>query len=261
MPDPTAPVTLDKIAPHIALVTLNRPEARNAISAAATHAMHEIVDRTEADPDIWITILTGAGEQAFCAGADLKEVWANGFQALTDPERGFASFVYARRDKPWIAAVNGPAVAGGCEIALACDMIIATESAVFGLPEVKRGLLAAAGGVFRLPRALPRAIAMELIATGETLPAARALDYGLVNRVVPRAALIETALELAGRIAVNAPLAVREAMRIARQAMDESEQTLARLSFEAQDRLALTSDFREGPLAFIEKRPPRWTGR
>jgi enoyl-CoA hydratase len=254
-------VTLDMPAPHVALVTLRRPESRNAVNAAVAVELESIVRSTEADPTVWAVVLTGGGGKAFSSGADLKEVAAGRLETLWTPGGGFAGFVRALRAKPWIAAVNGLALAGGFEIALACDMIVASDDAAFGLPEVTRGMIAAAGGLYRLPRALPRAIALELIATGERLTAQRAAALGLINRVVPKERTLPTALELAGTIAGNAPLAVRESLVIARQTLDLDDVTLGQVSAEAQARLMLSEDFREGPRAFVEKRPPRWVGR
>jgi enoyl-CoA hydratase len=169
--------------------------------------------------------------------------------------------VRAVRVKPWIAAVDGLALAGGFELALACDMIVASEDAAFGLPEVTRGMISAAGGLYRLPRALPRAVALELIATGERLTADHAVALGLVNRVVAKERTLPASLELAGTVARNAPLAVQESLVIARQAFDLDDATLERLSGEGQKRLKGSEDFREGPRAFVEKRAPRWVGR
>lgn len=201
LPEPSR-VRLESLGGHIALVTLDRPEACNAIDAVTAHELHEIVRKTEENPDIWTVILTGSGDRAFCAGADLKVVASGGFATLFTQGGGFAGFVHQARTKPRIAAVNGAALAGGMEIALACDLIIAVEEASFGLPEVRRGLIAAAGGLYRLPRALPRALAMEMIATGIPIDAASALYHGLVNRVVPRSDL------LAGRPAWRGPSAL-----------------------------------------------------
>ncbi len=254
------PVLVTRPAPHVALVTLNRPAARNAVDAALAAGLEQAVRETEDDPDIRAVVLTGSGTKAFCAGADLKAVAAGGGNALFRPDYGFAGITDAARAKAWIAAVNGAALAGGLEIALACDMIVAIEGASFGLPEVKRGLVAGAGGIYRLPRRLPRAIALELIATGDALEAPRAHALGLVNLLVSADRLIDEALGLAGRIAANAPVAVRESLAIARQAGDLTDAELGRLSRGAMDRIALTADYREGPLAFVEKRPPRWTG-
>ena len=192
-----AAVLVQRLADHIALVTLNRPQARNAVNGAVAQALQAAVDQTEADPNVWVVVLTGAGPDVFCAGADLKEVSAGRSALLRTERSGFAGFVYGERSKPWIAAVNGKALAGGCEIALACDLIVASDHAAFGLPEVLRGLMAAAGGVFRLPRALPPKIAIELILTAGQIDAQRALAFGLVNAVVPRAQLLSEAQALA----------------------------------------------------------------
>jgi enoyl-CoA hydratase/carnithine racemase len=254
-------VTLEHPCPHVALVTLNRPEARNAISHRVAVTLAGIVADTEADPQVRCVVLTGAGQQAFCAGADLKEVAAGGLEALSTPGNGFAGFVVAARTKPWIAAVHGFTLAGGFEIALACDMIIAADNTVFSLPEVTRGLIAAAGGMYRLPRRMPRALAFELIATGQRIDVQRAATFGLVNRVLARAETIASALELASTIAANAPVAVRTSLGIARQADDLDDASLYRLSIEAQEQIMQTEDFQEGPRAFVEKRAPRWVGR
>jgi len=255
-----AVVTVEMSAPHVAVVTLRRPEARNAINGAVALALDRIVRNTEADSDVWAVVLTGAGGRAFCSGADLKEIAAGRIESLFTRAGGFAGFVRAQRSKVWIAAVDGLALAGGFEIALACDLIVASDDAEFGLPEVKRGLIAAAGGLYRLPRCVPRALAYELIVTGERLASARALAFGLVNRVVPKAQTLPEALSLANSIAANAPVAVRESLLIARQALDLDEDTLARLSDEGQQRVMRTDDFHEGPRAFLEKRAPRWRG-
>jgi enoyl-CoA hydratase/carnithine racemase len=273
MPDPSAnevmnvrrhltgPLTIETLAPHIALVTIDRPDARNAVNAEVTEGMRLALSETEAAPSIWAVILTGSGTKAFCAGADLKEVSAGKINTLNTASGGFAAFVNAQRTKPWIAAIDGPAVAGGFEIALACDMIVASRDARFGLPEVRRGLLAAAGGVYRLVRMLPRQLALELIATGGTIDAESLEAHGVVNRLAPGGSAVSEALKLALSICENAPLAVRESLAIARRALDLSDADLARLSLEAQARLETTEDFREGPIAFLEKRAPRWSGR
>ncbi|MEF2082368.1 enoyl-CoA hydratase-related protein [Pseudomonas aeruginosa] len=252
-------VTLEVLEGHIALVTLNRPLARNAINAEMANAMEGIVSRTEADHSVWVVVLTGTGQDVFCAGADLKEV-AAGRAASLFTRNGFAGFVDAERRKPWIAAVNGKALAGGCEIALACDLVIAAENASFGLPEVSRGVLAAAGGLFRLPRALARNIAIEMAITGDSIDAARGVELGLVNRMVPHQRLVEKALTLAARITRNSPIAVRESLHIIRQAADLDTASLRELTRQCRDRVAISEDYKEGPRAFVEKRPPRWTG-
>jgi hypothetical protein len=162
-PDAAPPVvTVEAPAAHVRLVTLRRPEARNAVNGAVALALHRIVHEIEADPDAWVVVLTGAGGQAFCSGADLKEVSGGRLESLWTPDGGFAGFVRAPRSKVWIAAIDGLALAGGFEIALACDLIVASDDAAFGLPEVTRGLIAAAGGLYRLPRSLPRALAASV---------------------------------------------------------------------------------------------------
>jgi enoyl-CoA hydratase/carnithine racemase len=256
----TPVVLLDRIGEHIAVVTLNRPEARNAVNGAVVGMLGAIVQETEDDPDIWVVILTGAGG-VFCAGADLKEVAAGRGASLGTEKGGFAGFVFSKRTKPWIAAVNGKALAGGCEIVLACDMVVAAENATFGLPEVLRGLMAAAGGLFRLPRALPRNIALELITTAGELEAQRAYSFGMVNRLVPTEQVRSEAIKLAKAITMNAPTAVRESLSVARHAADLPEEELIKLTRESWNRVAISADFQEGPRAFIEKRAPRWTGR
>jgi enoyl-CoA hydratase len=256
-----APVLFERVGPHIARVTLNRPAARNAVSPAMAVALGEVVRRTEAEPEIHAVVLTGAGDAAFCAGADLKEIAAGHADSLRTPDGGFAGFVEAPRGKLWIAAVSGAALAGGFEIVLACDLVVASTEASFGLPEVRRGLLASAGGVYRLPRLLPRNVALELIATGDRLDAARAHAFGLVNRLVPPGAVMAEAMALAEVVCANAPLAVKESLAIARLSTELEEAELRRRCEAARARLMRTEDYREGPRAFAEKRPPRWTER
>ncbi|MCC6534550.1 MAG: enoyl-CoA hydratase/isomerase family protein [Burkholderiales bacterium] len=253
-------VLTEAIGKHVVLVTLNRPDVRNAVNADVSKGLERAVHRTEADPDCWVVILTGAGDKAFCSGADLKALSNEGPRGIRTKFGGFAGFVHQPRTKPWIAAVNGFAVAGGLEIALACDLIIAAESAKFGLPEVKRGLLAGAGGLYRLPRAIPRAIALELIMTGAVFDARQAFDWRLVNRVVAGENLISEALGLASAICANAPVAVRESLSVARRALDLNEIELKEASAAASMRNATTEDFKEGPRAFVEKRQPLWKG-
>ncbi len=247
--------------PHIALVTINRPEARNAVNGAVAQALEAAVDRSEADNDIRVVVLTGAGPHAFCAGADLKEVSAGNGDSLWTQRGGFAGFVRRDRTRVWIAAAQGHALAGGLEVLLSCDMAVAAEGATFGLPEVKRSLVAGAGGVFRLPRAVPKAIAMQMIATGEGYPASFALQHGLVNAVVPQDQVVAEAIALARRIAVNAPLAVRASIAVARQAAGWDDAALWGVTRAASAAMRDTEDFKEGPRAFVEKRAPRWVGR
>ncbi len=253
------PVLFD-VRDHVAIITLDRPEARNAVNGEIASGIEESLDRFEADDDLWVAILTGKGP-AFSAGADLKEVSAGNRQALWTERGGFGGIVRRERVKPLIAAVNGPALAGGCEIVLACDLVVAADIARFGLPEVKRSLVATAGGVFRLPRAVGRTVAMEMILTGDPISANRAAELGLVNQVVPAESLLDAALALAERITANAPLAVRQSRRIVERALSESDDTLWQMSRAASEALVNTEDYREGPRAFIEKRAPVWKGR
>jgi enoyl-CoA hydratase/carnithine racemase len=261
MADQPGAVLFEVPEPHIALVTINRPEARNAVNGAVAAGLEQAVERVENDPELWVAILTGSGPHAFCAGADLKEISAGRGAALMTSKGGFGGFVRAIRTKLWIAAAQGHALAGGLELLLSCDLSVVAETATFGLPEVKRSLVAAAGGVFRLPRAIPKAIALEMIATGDPISAARAAQFGLVNAVVPAVDLLASALTLARRVAVNAPAAVRESLGVARQASDLTETELWDVTAAAANRVWATEDFREGPRAFVEKRPPRWVGR
>ena len=202
---------------HVAVMTINRPTARNAVNTDVAQGLEAGIDRLEEDPDAWVGIITGAQTEKgwiFCAGADLKQMSVDPAGMMT-AKGGFAGFVQRERSKPVIAAVDGPALAGGTEIVLACDLVVASETAVFGIPEVKRNLVAGAGGLFRLPRKVPRNIAMELALTGRLdFPAERAHHFGLVNRLCAEGAALETAMELAGEIALAAPLAVRESRSI-----------------------------------------------
>ncbi len=255
--DDAPPVTLERPAPHVALIRLNRPAAHNAINAAMAAAIEAHVATVEADPQLRVGIVAAAGP-TFCAGADLKEVAAGRAQLLARPETGFAGFGYARQTKPWIAAVQGAAFGGGFEIALACDMVVAGEAARFGLPEVCRGLIAGAGGVYRVARALPRALALELVTTGAPIGARRAYEAGLVNAVVPTEAVVDEALRLAGLISANSPLSVRESLAVTRAAVDGDEAALRQRQDAAIARVLAGPDMIEGATAFVEKRAPQW---
>ena len=241
-----------------AVLTLNRPDARNAIDAAMAGALREAVQRFEADDTARAGILTGAGS-TFCAGMDLKAFMGGEAEAILFGEGRFAGFVDADRSKPMIAAVEGPALAGGFELALACDFIVASETASFGLPEVGVGIFAVAGGAFRLGRRIPPAKALELCLTADRIPAREASELGLLNRLVPAGGALAAAEELAARITRNAPAAVAASLRVGRSAQAVAERELWALCDRLWDTVAATEDASEGPRAFAEKRPPRWT--
>ena len=245
---------------HIAIITLNRPEARNAVNGEVAIGIEAAMDQFESDDSLWVGILTAVGK-VFCAGADLKEISAGKGATLSTKKGGFGGLANRERSKPLIAAVSGAAVAGGCELTLACDMIIASEAAVFGLPEVKRSLVAAGGGLFRLPRALGMQTAMEVILTGDPISSQRAYELGMVNKVVPTDQVMAAALALAGRVIANAPLAVQASRGVAAKALIDNDAGLWHASGAAMGTLVKTEDFKEGLLAFIEKRMPDWKAR
>jgi crotonobetainyl-CoA hydratase len=252
---------------RVMIITLNRPEARNAVNAEVSIAVGDALEEANCDPDIWAVIITGAGNRAFCAGADLKVFAAGGSVIPTDAKHepwGFAGYVSHFISKPTIAAVNGFALGGGTEIALASDLVVAADTATFGLPEVTRGISAAAGGTFRLPQQVPWKLGMEMILTGEPIPASRALELGLINRVVPQADVLDEALKLAAKICVNAPLAIQASKRMAYRAVEgrvPSEEQAWEISKREAMLLRKTADALEGPAAFSEGRAPRWRAR
>jgi crotonobetainyl-CoA hydratase len=250
---------------NVLLITINRPDARNAVNAAVSTAVGAALVEAENDPEIRVVVITGAGDKSFCAGADLKAISrGEGLFAPGNEDWGFAGFVRHVISKPTIAAVNGTALGGGTELALSADLIVAAEGASFGLPEVKRGLIAGAGGVFRLPAQIPQRLAMEMILTGDPISAATAREYGLINQVVPDGTVVEAALALAERIAVNAPLSVQASKRIALgiQAGDRpAENDRWGHSEDEWQGLMSSEDAKEGPLAFAEKRAPVWKAR
>jgi enoyl-CoA hydratase len=249
-----------EVTGRTAVLTINRPEARNAINGEVAQGLEAAVDRLEADDDVWTAVLTGAGT-TFSAGADLK-LFAEGRDGEMFTKRGsFGGFVILPRTKPVIAAVDGPALAGGCELALACDLIVASTAARFGLPEVKRSLVAAAGGLARLPRILPPQVATHMMLTGDPLDAQRAYDLGMVCELTEPGQALPAALALAEKINANAPLAVRHTMRIIRDGADQTFEETWNQGRAAIRELGSTEDYREGPRAFVEKRAPVWQGK
>jgi enoyl-CoA hydratase len=242
------------------VVTLDRPEARNAIDAETASGIEAAVDRLESDDELWTGIITHKGP-VFSAGADLKVVASGGGRGINTERGGFAGICSRERVKPVIAALEGPAYAGGCEIALACDVIVAARTSGFAIPEAKRALVALAGGPFRLAFAVGPKLANELVMTGDLLDAERAYTLGMVNRLVEPGHALDEALALADRINENAPIAVRESLGIAKAAFERDIDELWAVTDSATRRNMATEDVREGPRAFVEKRAPRWTGR
>jgi enoyl-CoA hydratase/carnithine racemase len=243
----------------IATITLNRPEVRNAIDKVTADALAAAVDDVDTRDDVVVVILTGAGSN-FCAGMDLKAFSATGERPIHE-ERGAFGFVRKPPEKPVIAAIEGSALGGGLELALACDLIVVSRSSKLGLPEVKRGLVAAAGGALRLPQRVPQAIAMAMILTGEPITAEQALAYGLVNKVVEDGGALAASGQLAALIAANAPLAVRTAKRIVAQSRDWPIGEAFDKQAPYVDRVRSSQDAAEGARAFADKRAPHWTGQ
>ncbi|GAA4129903.1 crotonase/enoyl-CoA hydratase family protein [Nocardioides fonticola] len=252
------PAVLVEVRDGVQIITINRPEAKNALNGAVARGIAAAVDELDANDELRVAVLTGAGG-TFSSGMDLK-AFLTGDVPLVEG-RGFAGIAQAPPRKPLIAAVEGWAVAGGFELLLACDLVVASEEARFGVPEVKRALVAGGGAALELPRRLPRAIAMELLLTGDPISAARAAELGLVNRLTPAGGALDGALALAATIAANGPLAVRISKEIA---VGASDWTTAE-GWEQQSRIVapvfVSEDASEGARAFAEKRPPVWKGR
>ncbi|WP_374973522.1 crotonase/enoyl-CoA hydratase family protein [Spongiibacter marinus] len=241
----------------VMLITINRPEAKNSVNLAVAKGIAAAMEELDSNDEIRAAILSGA-EGTFCSGMDLK-AFVTGELPIIEG-RGFAGLVEAPPRKPLIAAVEGFALAGGFELAISCDMIVSAGNAKFGIPEVKRGLVAGAGGLLKLPRQIPRRVAMELALTGDAIDAQRAYDLGLINRVVEAGTALATARELADKIAANGPMAVLASKQI----MNESEEWSSEDMFKKQNDIALpvfaSKDAIEGATAFAEKRPPQWKG-
>jgi enoyl-CoA hydratase len=245
---------------RVALITIDRPEARNAVNGAVAAGLQEAVERLEADGELWAGVVAGNGP-VFSAGADLKEITAGRAATLATGRGGFAGITRLERRKPLVAAVDGPALAGGCEIVLACDLVVASTAASFGIPEVKRALIAGGGGLFRLPRAMPLKLAMQLALTGDPIGAERAYEVGFVNELCEAGTAVEHALALAERICANAPLAVQASRDVVLRGMLASDEEAWEITAAETAAVMTGDDFAEGPRAFIEKREPVWTGR
>lgn len=242
----------------VLVVTINRPEARNAIDVVVAEQIGSALAELDADPALRVGVITGAGSM-FCAGMDLKAFLRGEMPTLPDPR--FTWLTHQPPAKPLIAAVEGAAVGGGFEIVLACDLIVAAQGARFGLPEVKRGLMAGGGGLLRLPTRVPRSIAMEWVFTGEPVGAAEAHRVGLVNRVVADGEALSAALELAGSIATNGPLAVAGSKQIILDSVDWPAGDAFERQLPTINAVHSSADAREGATAFVERRTPRWQGR
>jgi len=240
---------------RILIARLERAEKRNAMNGEMTRGLDAALGELDADPELWVGVLTGT-DSVFSAGSDLRDGRGN------QTERGGPYGLIRRpRTKPLIAAVEGIAYGGGFEMVLACDLVVAGRSARFALPEVKRGLLALYGGIFRAARALPQNIANELVLTGDPLPAERAERLGLVNVLCEDGGALDAALALAERICTNGPVAVRESLRVLREPVEVADALAWEVSADAAGVIARAEDTREGVAAFFEKRPPRWQGR
>jgi enoyl-CoA hydratase len=242
---------------QVLVVTISRPEMRNAIDRATSEAMAEAFDQLDSDPSLSLGILTGAGAH-FCSGMDLKAFLRG--ERVELPGRGLGGIIETPPKKPVIAAVEGFALAGGFEIALACDLIVAADNAQFGLPEVKRGLMAGSGGLLRLPQRVPRQIAMQYALTGDMMSAAQAHQWGLVNQLTAPGAALQGALELARKIAANAPLAVSLSKQVVAEALHWPADERWQRQNALLENIIHSTDAKEGAAAFRDKRPPVWTG-
>jgi enoyl-CoA hydratase len=247
------PEVVEEVNGRVLVITLNRPDARNSIDSAITAGLASAFSRLDEDPGLTVGVLTGANG-TFCAGMDLKAFAAVG------PPKGLNRLLINGSSKPLVAAIEGAALGGGLELALLCDLLVAADNARLGLPEVRVGLFAAGGGLIRLPARVPLGVALELALIGEQLSGEEAFRHGLVSRVSPAGGSLEVALELAGKIAVNAPLAVAASKRVLRASAGQTEAELWDLQAPLGKAVFTSNDAKEGPRAFAQKRPPEWTG-
>ncbi|HUZ30448.1 MAG TPA: crotonase/enoyl-CoA hydratase family protein [Solirubrobacteraceae bacterium] len=253
-----APAVLTEHRDRVLLITINRPDQRNAVNAAVAQGMAAALDELDGDVGLSVGVITGAGK-GFSSGMDLK-AFVTGERPYAG-DRGFAGIVQRPAVKPLIAAVEGFAVAGGLEVALACDLIVASRGARLGVPEVKRSLVAAGGALLRLPRTLPRNLAMELALTGDPIDAERGYELGMINRLTDPGGALDAALELAATIAANGPLALAATKRVMVESADWPDAEFFARQGEIVGPVMTSEDAREGATAFAEKRPPVWKGR
>jgi enoyl-CoA hydratase len=253
MADETPPAVLTEARGRVLVITLNRPDAMNAINTALAQGLLRAVEELDTNPDLTVGVLTGAG-RGFCSGMDLKAFASEG------PPVGMDQFIRNGAKKPLIAAIEGFALAGGLELALSCDLLVAAAGVKIGIPEVNVGLFAAGGGLLRLPRVLPYAVAMELALTADPITAEQAHAYGLVARVAEKGAALETALTLAERIAKNAPLGVAASKQLVKMSLDVTEAEFWEAQKPLVAKVFTSNDAKEGPRAFAEKRAPNWSG-
>lgn len=256
--DTEAPEVLVDERPGVLVITINRPQAKNAVTLAVSEGIAAALDTLDARADLSVAVITGAGG-SFCAGMDLKAFLRGERPSI--PGRGFAGITERPPRKPVIAAVEGYALAGGCEVVLACDLVVAARGSKLGIPEVKRGLIAAAGGLQRLPERVPRNVAMELALTGDFVSAERFHELGLVNELTEPGGALEGAIDLADRIAANGPLAVAASKQIMVEYVTWPHEDRWTAQREISDAVNASEDAREGARAFAEKRPPVWQGR
>ena len=245
---------LTEVRGRVLLITLNRPDAMNAVNTALAEGLNAAVEKLDSDAGLTAGVLTGAG-RGFCSGMDLKAFAKEG------PPQGFNTFLEQGSKKPLIAAIEGFALAGGLEVALTCDLLVAAKGVRLGIPEVNVGLFAAGGGLMRLPRRVPYGVAMEMAITSDPIPAEKAFEYGLVSRLAEPGKAIDEALALAERVAQNAPLAVAASKQLVRESMGVTEEEFWKLQAPALAQVFTSEDAKEGPKAFAEKRPPNWAGK